>query len=664
MRNALVPVLAFLVATVLIVFPAPVLRTASGGPTLVSGTLTSNTTWTIPGSPYVVTGDVLVPIGVTLTVEPGVRVQFDTAPPASHSIVVSGTIISVGRPGLPVNFTSNDPFPDRNDWVSILLQGSSGSVIEWTEFSWGSTTLDIRQCSPRIANNTILESGLRAIQVIGPNANPVIENNTIRAQLFNERIGIITQDADPVIRNNAFTDNYFGIYVYLGGQPRIENNTIRNGWVGLLVLRSSPVVANNVIEGNGLAGYGGTGILLSDSAATLRNNVIRNNGVGVEIPYNSKETLPLSRGNVVNGVPMETFYRYRVRDLAITDEDLDSGRASGFTGNATEQGLLTLYDSVNVTVSRARLRNNHALVFSANSTATVVNSTLTNSSNHFLLTSVSSLVSLNTEFRMNAVNLTDERSSLTITNFLHVRTTTDASTPIPGVSVRVTQDGAEIARRTTDAEGASSWIPATYGVLSRVQGTQGPPAVSLSRVEVSLAHPSYEFLGTPRVVNMSASHTETFLQTDTTRPSVEDTIPAKDSVGVRLEARVTITFSEPMNRTATEGAIGVVGYRVGDFEWSVDGRSVSFAILDARYGETYFVTVRDTATDLAGNRLSTTYLFAFDVEHPPRRVDLTPVWAASLVILAAGLLAVLWRSRSRAKALRQEQGGPAEKRQE
>jgi hypothetical protein len=119
-----------------------------------------------------------------------------------------------------------------------------------------------------------------------------------------------------------------------------------------------------------------------------------------------------------------------------------------------------------------------------------------------------------------------------------------------------------------------------------------------------------------------------------------------------------------MNRTATEGAIGVVGYSVGDFEWSVDGRSVSFAILDARYGETYFVTVRDTATDLAGNRLSTTYLFAFDVEHAPRRVDLTPVWAASLVILAVGLLAVLWRSRSRAQALRQEQGDPGEKPQE
>jgi len=663
-RRVALLVLAFLVATFLLSHPAPVLRTGSAGPTLVSGTLTGNTTWTIPGSPYVVTGDVIVPLGVTLTVEPGVQVWFDTTPPASHSIVVSGTLLAVGRPDLRIVFTSNDPFPDRNDWVSIQFQRSVGSVVEWANLSWGSTTLDIRQCSPRIANNTILESGLRAIQVLGPNAEPVIENNTIRTQLFNQRTGIITQDANPVIRNNTLTDNYFGIYVYLGGQPRIENNTIRNGWVGLIVMSSSPVVANNLIEGNGLAEYGGTGILLYDSAVTLRDNVVRNNGVGVEIPYNSKETLPLSRGNVVNGLPMETFYRYRVRDVVIADADLDSGASSGFTGNATEQGLLTLYDSVNVTISHARLRNNHGLVFAANSTVTVVNSTLTNSSNHFLLTSVSHIVALNTDFRAGAVNLTDVRSALTIKNFLHVRAISDAAIPIPGVRVRVTQDGAEIARRTTDAVGSTRWIEAAYGVLSRVTGTVGPAILSPSRVEVALDHPSFTFLGTPRVVNMSTTHMETFVQTDATPPRVVDTIPAPYSVGVRFGSRVTITFSELMNRTATEAAITVVGYRLGDFEWSADGQSVSFAILDARYGETYFVTVRDTATDLAGNRLSNTYLFAFDVDHAPRRVDLTPVWVASLAILAAGLLAVVWRSRSRAKALREEQGDREEKGQD
>jgi len=626
----------------------------------VSGTLTTNTTWSPSGSPYLVTGDILVPSGITLTVDPGVQVRFDKTPPASHSIVVAGTIISVGRPDLRVTFTSNDAFPDRNDWVSIRLDQSKGSVFEWTEFSWGSTTLDIRHCSPRIANNTILESGLRAIQVLGPNADPIIENNTIATQLFNERTGIITQDANPTIRNNVLTDNYFGIFVYLGGQPLIVNNTIRNGWVGLFIVSSSPIVTNNLIEGNGLADYGGTGLLLSDSPVTLLDNVIRNNAVGVEIPYNSKGTLPLSHRNVVNGIPLETLYHYRMRDLRIDGADLNSGRTSGFTGNATEQGLLTFYDSVNVTVSRARLRNNRALIFAANSTVTVVNSTLANSSNEFLLTSVSQVVALNTDFRMNAVNLTDVRSTLTIENFLHVRTMSDTSTPIAGVGVRVTQEGAEIARRTTDVLGSAPWIPAAYGILSLANGSGRPASLTRSHIEVSVGAPSIEFLGTPRVVDMATSHTEMFFQTDATPPRVLDSIPAPNSVGVPFGARITVVFSEPMNRTATEAAIVVVGYRIGDFQWSPDGRSVSFSILDTRYGETYFVTVRDTAKDVAGNRLATTYLFAFDVEHAPRRVDLTGVWVTAVAILVAGLLAVVWRSRSRAKALREEEGGREE----
>ena len=66
--------------------------------------------------------------------------------------------------------------------------------------------------------------------------------------------------------------------------------------------------------------------------------------------------------------------------------------------------------------------------------------------------------------------------------------------------------------------------------------------------------------------------------------------------------------------------------------------------------------VDDTATDLAGNRLGSAYVFTFDIEHAARRVDLTPVWIGSLVVLAVGLALVGWRSRSRAKALRQEDG--------
>jgi len=80
----------------------PIPEQPAGG-TPVSGTLSADTTWTAANSPYVVADDnLIVPAGITLTIEPGTQVMLDQY----HNLVVSGTLSAVGTVTQPITFTA------------------------------------------------------------------------------------------------------------------------------------------------------------------------------------------------------------------------------------------------------------------------------------------------------------------------------------------------------------------------------------------------------------------------------------------------------------------------------------------------------------------------------------------------------------------------------
>lgn len=104
-----------------------------------SGTLTGNTTWTAASSPIQVTGNLLVPSGVTLTIQPGVTVQFA----AGVVLRVDGTLVARGTAAAGIVFTSSQASATPGFWgrvafmdaaVDAIYDGSgnyvSGSVLE------------------------------------------------------------------------------------------------------------------------------------------------------------------------------------------------------------------------------------------------------------------------------------------------------------------------------------------------------------------------------------------------------------------------------------------------------------------------------------------------------------------------------------------------------
>lgn len=86
--------------------------------TIAPGPLAGSQTWTAAGSPYVLTGDVVVPVGATLTVEAGATVRLGPGDAqaagldaARTELVVEGTLVALGTTAAPITFTSGATTP-------------------------------------------------------------------------------------------------------------------------------------------------------------------------------------------------------------------------------------------------------------------------------------------------------------------------------------------------------------------------------------------------------------------------------------------------------------------------------------------------------------------------------------------------------------------------
>ena len=76
-----------------------------GDPVEISGIIPLSTTWTASLSPYSIVGDVQIPDGVVLTIEPGVEIRYAGA----YEILVQGSIIANGTVDDKIVFTSSNP---------------------------------------------------------------------------------------------------------------------------------------------------------------------------------------------------------------------------------------------------------------------------------------------------------------------------------------------------------------------------------------------------------------------------------------------------------------------------------------------------------------------------------------------------------------------------
>jgi hypothetical protein len=90
---------------------------------VVSGNITSNTTWTADKT-YILQGFVYVKNCATLTIQPGTQIKGDKGSKGALIVTRCSKINAEGTEGEPIVFTTNDPNPTYGSWGGLIILGN------------------------------------------------------------------------------------------------------------------------------------------------------------------------------------------------------------------------------------------------------------------------------------------------------------------------------------------------------------------------------------------------------------------------------------------------------------------------------------------------------------------------------------------------------------
>jgi len=271
--------------------------------------------------------------GVTLTIEPGVVIKFNS----ERSLQIDGEIIARGTENNTIIFTSNQLIPGPGDWGYITFSDSSidansdidgnyisGSILEYCTFEYaggGSVgnngALRLHNAHPFINYCNIQSNSATGIYAWNITGNFMISNSTIKDNTGINTGGIYVYGSNHLIFNNLITNNKAisggnsgGICV-IDGNSSIYNNiityntTYSGGKGGGIYVDSISNIKNNLISNNTANGGSGGGIYLYHKNATIENNIISenvaDNGGGINVNYYySDPTVIFSNNYVIN----------------------------------------------------------------------------------------------------------------------------------------------------------------------------------------------------------------------------------------------------------------------------------------------------------------------------------------------------------------------------
>ncbi len=246
----------------------------------MTGDIKGDTTWTLADSPYLLLNDIEVKENSTLTIGPGVVVQFN----GSYRLDMEGGLIAEGNSISPIEFVSSGGGVVYFEYTSI----SGNNSLRYCRFN--NTGLETYESSVDVMDSIFYDGDM---EIRGGNFTIYISNNTFT----NCGSNAIMRSIFPSIHIYATQNEFNNCTPELRGREEaasyvyFSNNTVHGSTHGAAVMGWTEVSYNTF--------YNNTyGIDVNDAygEVSLSYNLIYNNSVGIyvedmvdggEITYNT-----------------------------------------------------------------------------------------------------------------------------------------------------------------------------------------------------------------------------------------------------------------------------------------------------------------------------------------------------------------------------------------